>query len=76
MGTLNQYIVQSGFGVMEIFNKVFHSELGGWRLAVSVAYGTVKPTLSGTVLYPALAQQVHSNSMLQDQKCQAESQAG
>ena len=76
VGTLNQYIVQNGFGVMEMFNTVFHSKLGGWRLAVSVAYGTVKTTLTGTVLYPALAQRVHGSSMLWDQKCQAESHAG
>lgn len=55
MGTLNQCIVQSGFGVMEMFNKVFYSELVVWRLAVSVAYNTVKTTLTGTVLHPALA---------------------
>lgn len=41
---------------MEMFNKVFHSELGDWRLAIGVAYDTLKPALTGTVLYPALAQ--------------------
>lgn len=76
MGTPNQDIVQSGFGVMEMFNEVFHSELRAWRLAVSVAQGTVKPALTGTVLYPALALQVHGSSTFWEQKCQAESHAG
>lgn len=51
--TLNQYILLTryctlycGFGLMEMCNKVFHSKLGGWRSAVSVAYGTVKTTLA------------------------------
>lgn len=48
----------------------------GWRLAVSVAYDTVKPTLTGTVLYPAMAQQVLGSSVFGEQKCQAESHAG
>lgn len=81
--TLNQYIVLTryctlycGFGLMEMFNKVFHSKLGGWRSAVSVAYGTVKTTLTGTVLYPALVQRVHGSSMLWHQRCQAESHTG
>lgn len=42
----------------------YGDELWGWRLAVSVAYDTVKPTLTGTGLYPALAQHVHGSSML------------
>lgn len=54
----------------------YGNELQGWRLAVSVAYNTVKPTLTGTGLHPALAQQVHGSSMLKEQKCQAESHAG
>jgi len=74
--TLNQYIVERGFGVMEMFNKVFHSELVGWRSAISVAYGTAKITLTGTVLHLALAQRTHSSFMLWDQKCQPESHTG
>lgn len=54
----------------------YEDELRGWRLAVSVAYNTVKPTSTGTVLYPAVAQQVDGSSMLGEQKCQAESYAG
>lgn len=54
----------------------YEDELRGWRSAVTVAYDTVKPALTGTVLYPAMAQQVHGSSMLGEQKCQAESHTG
>lgn len=75
MGTLNQYVVQSALRVMEMFNKISHSELRRWRLAIGVAYNTLKPALTGTALYPALAQRVHGGCMLWDQGCQAESHA-
>lgn len=53
----------------------YEDELQGWALAVSVAYDTVKPTFTGTVLYFVMTQQVHGSSMLGEQKCQAESHA-
>lgn len=46
----------------------YEDELRGWRLAVSVAYDTVKPTWTGTELHSVVAQQVHGSSMLGEQK--------
>lgn len=71
VGTLHQYVVLSSFGVMEVFNKVCHSELGTWRLAISVVYSTVKTTLTGTVIYPAQTQGVCGSSLLWDQQYRA-----
>lgn len=76
VGTLHQYMILSDFGVMEVFNKGCHSELGAWRLAISVVHRTVKTTLTGTVLYPALIQGVRGSSMLWDQQYDAEPHTG